>query len=153
NRALLEADEEELPGFWWEFAGLGLLGLHLPEEHGGGGAGLPELVVVAEEIGRAVAPGPLVPTMAASAVVAASGDDDLRARLLPGLASGETPAALGVEGSVTVRDGAASGDAGAVLGGGLARLLVLPAGDDMSVVRADAPGVAVETPGNLDPSR
>ncbi|MWA04273.1 acyl-CoA dehydrogenase [Actinomadura sp. LD22] len=152
NRALLEAGEETLPAFWKEFAGLGLLGLHLPEEHGGGGYGLPELVVVAEELGRAAAPGPLVPTMAASAVIAARGGDELCGRLLPGLASGETPAALGLDGSVTVRDGLASGEA-VVLGGGLAALLLLVAGDDVAIVAADAAGVTVEVPANLDPSR
>ncbi|MEV4002740.1 acyl-CoA dehydrogenase [Actinomadura sp. NPDC049753] len=153
NRALLDAEKETLPAFWGEFAALGLLGLHLPEEHGGGGAGLPELVVVAEELGRAAAPGPMLPTMIASAVLDASGDGERRARLLPGLASGATPAALGLDGALTVTGGAATGDAGVVLGGGLAELLVLPAGDDMVVVRAGAPGVAVEVPGNLDPSR
>ncbi|WP_433147845.1 acyl-CoA dehydrogenase family protein [Actinomadura nitritigenes] len=152
NRALLEAGEETLPAFWKEFAGLGLLGLHLPEEHGGGGYGLPELVVVAEEIGRAVAPGPLVPTMAASAVIAARGSDEQRARLLPDLASGEVPAALGLDGSVTVDGGTASGEA-VVLGGGLAGLLLLTAGDDVVIVRPDAEGVTVEVPANLDPSR
>ncbi|MCP9970231.1 acyl-CoA dehydrogenase [Actinomadura madurae] len=153
NRALLEADKETLPDFWPEFAALGLLGLHLPEEHGGGGAGLQELVVVAEELGRAAAPGPMLPTMAASAAIAASGGEEQRARLLPGLASGGTTAALGLGGALTVTGGTATGDAGVVLGGGLAELLLLPAGDDLLVVRADAPGVAVEVPGNLDPSR
>ncbi|WP_026402289.1 acyl-CoA dehydrogenase [Actinomadura rifamycini] len=153
NRALLEADEETLPAFWDDFARLGLLGVHLPEEHGGGGAGLPELVVVVEELGRALAPGPMVPTMAASAVIAARGTDEQRARLLPDLASGRTVAALGIGGAVAVDGGTATGDAGVVLGGGLAALLVLPAGDDMIVVRADAPGVEVEVPPNLDPSR
>ncbi|GAA2139195.1 acyl-CoA dehydrogenase [Actinomadura napierensis] len=152
NRALLEAGEETLPAFWKEFAGLGLLGLHLPEEHDGGGYGLPELVVVVEELGRAAAPGPLVPTMAASAVIAACGTGEQRARLLPGLASGGTPAALGLDGSVTVDGGTASGQA-VVLGGGPADLLVLVAGDDVVIVRADAPGVTVEVPANLDPSR
>ncbi|MFD0901267.1 acyl-CoA dehydrogenase [Actinomadura sediminis] len=153
NRALLEAEEETPPAFWDGFAGLGLLGVHLPEEHGGGGAGFPELVVVVEELGRALAPGPMVPTMAASAVIAARGTGEVRARLLPGLASGRTVAALGIGGAVTTAGGTATGDAGVVLGGGLAGLLVLPAGDDMIVVRADAPGVEVEVPPNLDPSR
>ncbi|MFB4311214.1 acyl-CoA dehydrogenase [Actinomadura sp. GTD37] len=151
NRALLDAEKETLPAYWTGFAALGLLGLHLPEEHGGGGAGLPELVVVAEELGRAVAPGPMLPTMIASAVIAAAGSDEQRARLLPGLASGAVPAALGLDGSLSLRDGAATGDAGVVLGGGLAELLVLAAGDDMVVVRADA--AAVDVPENLDPSR
>ena len=67
---------------------LGWLGLHLPEEHGGSGYGLEELVVVVEELGRAVAPGPFVPTVIASAVLVAAGDDATKAKLLPGLADG-----------------------------------------------------------------
>ena len=59
NRALLEAADEPKPAFWDEVADLGWLGLHVPEEHGGSGFGLPELVVVVEELGRAIAPGPV----------------------------------------------------------------------------------------------
>src|SRR5262250_2035480 len=83
-RALLDAQSEELPSFWRELGALGWLGLAVPEEHGGSGFGLPELVVVAEEMGRAVAPGPFVPTAIASAVISALGPPDLRERLLPG---------------------------------------------------------------------
>jgi alkylation response protein AidB-like acyl-CoA dehydrogenase len=70
TRALLEADTETLPPFWAEVAELGWLGLHLPEAHGGSGYGLPELVVVVEEFGANVAPGPFVPTVVASATIA-----------------------------------------------------------------------------------
>src|SRR5579871_4875955 len=52
NRQLLEADSEPLPAFWREIAGLGWLGLHLPEDVGGSGFGFPELVVVVEQFGR-----------------------------------------------------------------------------------------------------
>ena len=38
-------------------AELGWLGIHLPEEHGGAGAGLSELVVVLDELGRQVGTG------------------------------------------------------------------------------------------------
>ena len=69
-RSLLDAPEEGLPPFWRALAELGWLGLHIDEEHGGSGYGLPELVVVIDELGRAVAPGPFVPTVIASAVVA-----------------------------------------------------------------------------------
>src|ERR1700735_5623066 len=87
-RALLEAEAAQLPGYWDELRGLGWLGLHIPEEYGGSGFGLPELVVVVEELGRAVAPGPFVPSVIASAVLAAIAPPDVAQRLLPGLADG-----------------------------------------------------------------
>src|SRR5215470_10696615 len=68
-RALLESEQETLPPFWDDLTDLGWLGLHLPEEYEGSGFGLPELVVVVEALGRAVAPGPFVPTVCASAVL------------------------------------------------------------------------------------
>src|SRR5580658_9968029 len=79
-RALLEADEEPRPSYWGEMAELGWLGIHLPEAHGGAGAGLLELVVVLDELGRQVAPGPFLPTVTASAVIAQCGNAKQKAR-------------------------------------------------------------------------
>ena len=106
-----------------------------------------------EELGRAVAPGPFVPTVIASAVLAAAGDDAAQAALLPGLADGSTVGAVALGGSVTVADGTASGDAGVVLGGGLADAAARrrPATTSPSSTVGD--GVTVETPPNLDPTR
>jgi alkylation response protein AidB-like acyl-CoA dehydrogenase len=73
SRSLLDAPDEGRPPFWQDLAELGWLGLHIDEEHGGSGYGLPELVVVIDELGRAVAPGPFVPTVIASAVIAKDG--------------------------------------------------------------------------------
>ncbi len=151
-RALLTAENEELPSFWPELSGLGWLGLHLPEEHGGSGFGLPELVIVAEEMGRAVAPGPFVPTVIASAVVAATGSAQAQARLLPGLADGSAIGAVALGGDVRLSDGLASGPAGVVLGGSLADVLVVAAGDDIAIIDAHD-GVTVTVPANLDPAR
>ena len=58
-RALLDADTEALPPFWSDLGTQGWLGLHIDEAHGGSGYGIPELAVVLEELGRAVAPGPI----------------------------------------------------------------------------------------------
>jgi alkylation response protein AidB-like acyl-CoA dehydrogenase len=152
-RALLEAPTEALPDFWKELCGLGWLGLHVPEEYGGSGYGLPELVVVVEQLGRAVAPGPFVPTVIASAVLAAAGDDAVKRRLLPGLADGTTTGAVALGGSVELRDGAAHGSAGVVLGAGLADVLLVGVGDDVAVVEVAGGGVEITTPGNLDTTR
>ena len=150
-RALLEAPDEALPPFWDDLVGLGWLGLHVAEEHGGSGYGLEELVVVVEALGRAVAPGPFVPTVIASALVDAAADDATKKELLPGLVDGSTAAGIAIAGSVSVSGDTVSGDA-VILGAGLASLLVVAAGDDVAIVSV-GDGVSVETPQNLDPTR
>jgi alkylation response protein AidB-like acyl-CoA dehydrogenase len=152
-RSLLTAEADLLPVFWAELGSLGLLGLHVPEELGGSGFGLAETLVVAEQMGRYLAPGPFVPTVIASAVLAAAGPDDLRKRLLPGLADGSIVGAAALGGKVRNSGGAASGKAGVVIGGHLADVLLVPAGDDVLVVEKSAGGVRAEVPANLDPSR
>ncbi|MCV7197353.1 acyl-CoA dehydrogenase [Mycobacterium angelicum] len=152
-RSLLDAADEARPPFWHDLVELGWLGLHIEEEHGGSGYGLPELVVVIEELGRAVAPGPFVPTVIASAVIAKDGTAEQKARLLPGLIDGTVTAGIGLGGDVRVHDGLAEGEAGVVLGAGLAELLLVAAGDDVLVLERGRDGVSVEVPDNLDPTR
>jgi len=152
-RALLEAADEPMPAVWKDVIELGWLGLHVPEALGGSGYGLEELVVVVEETGRALVPGPFVPTVIASAVLVAAADDATQQRFVPGLTDGGLTAGVGFGSSLEVRDGNAYGNAGTVLGAGLASLLVATAGDDVVVVEMAGDGVTVETPTNLDPTR
>ena len=152
-RSLLDTADESRPPFWQNLVELGWLGLHIDEEHGGSGYGLPELVVVIEELGRAVAPGPFVPTVIASAVLAKDGTADQKSRLLPGLIDGTVTAAIGLDSQVRVSDGLADGDAGIVLGAGLGELLVIAAGDDVLLLERGRDGVSVDVPDNLDPTR
>ena len=151
-RALLEAPQENLPELWADIVELGWLGLHLPETYGGSGYGIEELAVIVEQLGRFLAPGPFVPTVIASALIAAVADDDITARLLPGLAVGDVRAGVATGGDITVNGGQATGTISPVLGAGLATLLVLPAGDDVVLVEV-GDGVTVEVPTNLDPTR
>ena len=157
-RSLLDAQAGGLPTFWSGLAGLGLLGLHIPEERGGSGFALAETLVVAEQLGRHLAPGPFVPTVITSAVLAAAGPDELQKRLLPGLADGTVigAAALGSDepgGEASYAGGTATGPVGVVLSGHLADVLLAPAGDDVLVIETAAGGVQTEVPVNLDPSR
>ena len=152
-RALLEAEGDERPGYWDELRRLGWLGLHVPEEYGGSGFGLPELVVVVEQFGRAVAPGPFVPSVLASAVLAAIAPPEVQARLLPGLADGSAVGAVALGGDVTVSGGAGHGSAGVVLGGHLADVLLAASGEDVLVIETAEGGVKTEVPPNLDPTR
>ena len=152
-RGLLTEEADPRPAFWAELSGLGLLGLHISEEHGGSGFGLAETLVVAEQMGRYLAPGPFVPTVITSAVLAVAGPDDLQKRLLPALADGSVIGAVALGGEVTYANGAATGKAGVVISGHLADVLLVPAGDDVLVVEKSAGGVQAEVPANLDQSR
>jgi alkylation response protein AidB-like acyl-CoA dehydrogenase len=129
-RAALDSPHER-PPFWTELAELGWLGLHVGEEHGGSGGGLGDLAVVLEELGRACAPGPFLPTVLAGAVVDRAGSAAQRDELLPALVDGSATAAVAWSGAVDVeRRGTAvtlRGVLGPVLGGAAASLLVVPA--------------------------
>src|SRR6202035_4594482 len=118
-RSLLDATDEARPPLWHDLVELGWLGLHIDEDYGGSGYGLPELVVVIDELGRAVAPGPFVPTVIASAVIAKDGSAEQKSRLLPGLIDGTATAGIGLGGHVSLSNGVADGDARIVLGAAL----------------------------------
>ena len=92
------------PAAWAQLVDQGILAIHLPTEYGGDGAGLVELAIVAEEAGRGLMPGPLLPTLLTSLVVARHGSAELRATVLPRFASGSTGAcATTAEGLAAVR--------------------------------------------------
>lgn len=59
---------------WEAVVGLGLTSMAIPENHGGDGAGMVELVLAAEEIGRVLAPVPIIEHMVATRLLAAAND-------------------------------------------------------------------------------
>jgi alkylation response protein AidB-like acyl-CoA dehydrogenase len=73
---------------WAELGSAGLLGLALPEEYDGAGLGLIELSRILVEVGRTVAPVPLVAHGPASRLLAEHGSDAQKQQWLPGAASG-----------------------------------------------------------------
>ena len=82
---------------WWsQAAELGWTSLFVPEQLGGGSlSGRPtcDAVIVAEEIGRLVGPGPFVPVNVVAGTIARSGSEQQQAAVIPGLLSGESIAA------------------------------------------------------------
>ncbi|HEV7523722.1 MAG TPA: acyl-CoA dehydrogenase family protein, partial [Acidimicrobiia bacterium] len=104
-REALDATTEARPGFWAALAEPGWIGLHVAEAHGGSGVGLVEQAVVIEELGRACAPGPYVPTAIVAALLQADGGAAADA-LLPGLASGARTGAVALDGATLVAGGA-----------------------------------------------
>ena len=79
------------PGTWKRMAELGWMGLLLPVEYEGSGADLMDLVVLMEEMGRNILPGPFFSTVALAALpIMDYGSKDQQAAHLPGIVSGET---------------------------------------------------------------
>jgi len=136
---------------WQRLTGeLGLTGLAIDERCGGMGAGLAEVAVAAEELGRILLPVPYLSTALAGAVLS-EGDQEAAAGLLPGLASGALTAAFVFTGDITVAGARLSGIAGNVLDGGEAGVFLVRAEGKLHAVRAaDA---AVTAAGTLDQAR
>lgn len=81
--------------FWQKLAAQGWLGIVYPDEDGGSGLGLVDLVVLMEEMGRRVMPGPFLSTvLLGGAAIAEAGSPAQRREWLPRIASGEKKAAL-----------------------------------------------------------
>ncbi len=89
-RAVLESDQPYDQALWAGLAEMGFLGVVIPEEYGGLGLGYLELCVIAEEMGRALAPVPFSSSVfLATEFLLAAGSDAQKAAWLPKLAAGD----------------------------------------------------------------
>ena len=168
-RAVLDDDAKPYDeALWKAVAGQGWLGAAIPEEYGGLGLGRLELCVLAEELGRAVAPIPFASTVyiLAEAVMLA-GDEAQKAEILPKVAAGEligalatsegpgvlTPAAL----KASVSGGKLTGAKIPVTDGDIAHLALVLAKENgrpgLFLVDLNGPGVTREPLKTLDPTR
>ena len=74
---------------WAKCAELGWTGMLVPEQYGGSGLGISDFAIIAEELGGQLVPEPLVSAAAfAASLIARSGNEELKADLLPKLVSG-----------------------------------------------------------------
>jgi acyl-CoA dehydrogenase len=172
-RAVLEGAEPFDRALWKGLAEMGFLGVVIPEEYGGLGAGYLELCVVAEEMGRVLAPVPFSSSVfLATEFLLLAGDEAQKKAWLPKLAAGEaigTFAFVEGNGPVTPRSikaavtgGALTGIKSPVADGDIADFAVVAArtgagnderGVSLFIVDLNGPGVtraAVET---IDPTR
>ncbi len=121
----------------------------LPEDCGGWGFGMMELVVVAEELGRTLTPTPLLATLLAAQAIDALGDDAQRERWLGAIAEGAT-ATLSWKGEVSADSASAlSGIAPLVLDGHTAQIKVVGTPQGWFVTE----GGSAERVESLDPLR
>jgi alkylation response protein AidB-like acyl-CoA dehydrogenase len=132
---------------WADLAQAGLLGISLPEDVGGHGLGLVEFALVAEQLGRVVAPVPFIWTIAAALTIASYGNDEQKSRWLPGVVSGDivlTCALPQGTAGVRVEDGRLSGTVTGVPYAHVAGAVLVPVGGRVYAVVPEevAPGRA-----------
>src|SRR5262249_50246557 len=129
-----------VPALWSKLAELGVVGLTVPEDHGGLGLGELDLVLLLEEAGRAAAPEPLVETTAVGATLLRDvGTARLRERWLPRVVSGDAVLAVGIEGAAYVPFA------------NEADLLILQRGDELHAI--ERAGVELTAQPSVDGSR
>ncbi len=172
-RAVLEGAGSYDKGLWQGLAEMGFLGAAIPEEYGGLGLGYLELCVIAEELGRAIAPVPVSSSIFLVAeILKAAGTEAQKQAWLPRLASGEVIGTLAaIEGmgggrpstlKAQVSGGVLTGDKSPVLDGDIASLAVVlarhapgrdEAGLSLYLVDLSGPGIERTVLDTIDPSR
>jgi alkylation response protein AidB-like acyl-CoA dehydrogenase len=172
-RELMETEDGYDQAVWSQMAEqMGLQGLIIPEEFGGSGYSYVELIVVLEEMGRRLLCAPYFSTvvLAANALMH-SGDEGAKKEYLPGIASGETIAALAFtepsgkwdEAGITM-EATADGDSyvlngtkSFVLDGHIANLIIVAArtagGVSLFAVDAEASGLTRTSLSTMDQTR
>jgi alkylation response protein AidB-like acyl-CoA dehydrogenase len=171
-RTLMATDTGFDPAVWQDLAEMGLLGLLIPEQHSGVGAGPVELGIAMEEMGRVLLVAPYLSTaVLVPSLLAEAGDADECATVLPRIAAGDLIAtvAFAEDASARVPDSIATsaetvggawhitGDKRFVLDGQSAELLYVLAGTDAGpavfAVEAGAHGLDVTPLTTVDQTR
>jgi len=88
-RKLEQSEQGYSPELWKKMAELGWMGLIIPEEYGGMNYTFQDLVVLLEEIGRNILPGPFIATITSTFPILEAGNEEQKKELLPKIAQGE----------------------------------------------------------------
>ncbi len=163
-RKLMETETAYDAALWAKLAEQGFTGIIVPEEFGGMGLGKVELILLMEEAGYALLPGPFFSTVALAApVIDALGTTAQKKKYLERLAAGQarsTVAFVENTGSWDIA-GLQLATAGDKLTGtklfvtdaAAADFIVVAARDGVFVVEADAPGLSIEPMKGMDLTR
>ena len=163
-RKAMESDAPYDAELWKAVVELGWTAARVPEAHGGIGLSAEEACVLAEEVGRSLAPIPFISTLAATEALLLAGSDEQKAKWLPGIADGSVIATAGwAEGDaatptttrgVCAEGGKLSGTKVPVPDLLAAQLAIVtaagPDGPSLYLVDLKGEGVSVEPAGTLD---
>ena len=166
-RRSLDGEEPYAAAVWKEIANMGWIGAAIPEEYGGAGLGYEGLCVLAEEIGRAVAPVPFASSayLAAEAILLA-GTEQQKCEYLPKIADGSLIGCFALsEGNgnpsldairARVSKGGLTGTKWPVADGGIADIAIIAARDetnDVALFLAETKSLTRNTLRTVDPTR
>jgi len=167
-RSVLDGKQAYAQDLWRSVAGMGWLGVAIPEEYGGVGLGYEGLCIVAEELGRAIAPIPFSSSVyLATEFLLTAGSEADKKELLPQLANGSRigtfalaegfghPDPAGVQ--LRAEGGVLTGIKWPVPDGTIADFAIVAARDDAGIglyrVDLDHPGIERRTLASVDPTR
>ena len=173
-RSILEDDKQKYSKeLWKDICEMGWTGTVIPEEYGGLGLGMLELCVIAEELGRSLAPTPFSSSIYLFAeFVKSYGSEDQKKKYLPRIASGEilgtfalsetngTPRPNNIKANVS--DEKLNGEKTPVNDGEVADIIIVAANSDnnanhnslsLYIVEKNDPGISTSSLETIDPSR
>jgi alkylation response protein AidB-like acyl-CoA dehydrogenase len=163
-RKAMETETAHDAALWTKLAEQGFTGIITPEEYGGMGLGKVELVLLMEEAGYALLPGPFFSTVAlAGAVIDACATPEQKKKYLQRIAAGQARATLALveaAGSwdpdglkISAAGGKLNGTKLFVTDAAVADFIVVVARDGVFVVEAKAPGLHIEPMKGMDLAR
>ncbi len=163
-RRLMETDTAYDEGLWTKLAEQGYTGIIFPEEYGGVGLGKVELILLMEEAGRVLLPGPFFSTvvLAGSGIDAVSSPEHKKKFLAP-ICAGDARSAVAVlepsaswdlaDVKLTAANGKLSGDKLFVTDAAVANFIVVVARNGVFVVEGKAAGMRITPMSGMDLTR
>ena len=173
-RSILEdSDQKYSKDLWKEISEMGWTGTAIPEEYGGLGLGMLELCVIAEELGRSLAPTPFSSSIYLFAeFIKSYGSEDQKNKYLPKIASGELIGTLALSETngtprpnnikANVSDEKLNGEKTPVNDGEISDVIIVAANSDnnsnhnslsLYIVEKDDPGLSKSSLETIDPTR
>ncbi len=163
-RYLAESKHPYDPALWSKMAAQGYTGIICPEKYDGLGLGKVELILLMEEAGRALLPGPFWSTVAlAGAVIDAIASDAQKTRYLTPICRGEARSTLAwlevgsswdlPDTNVAATNGKLTGEKLFVLDADVADFILVAAQTGVFLVEAQAPGLSLRPMPALDLTR
>lgn len=162
-RKLMESDTAHAPALWQKLAEQGFTGIIFPEEYGGMGLGIVELILLMEEAGYALLAAPLFSTLFAGAVLHACGSDAQQKKHLSGICNGQARATVAFLESnaswdaenlkLSAASGKLNGTKLFVTDAAIANFILAVTAAGVYLVEGKAPGMKIEPMKGMDLTR